>query len=485
MDQLNIFNKYSALIVLSLLLLFITLFVSGCAKDVRECTGSSPAADAQEQNRLIKTNSIGELLNTRGDFHDAALNQEFYSSESPFFLVGIEKPRANTSSPYPLENTISENNFVPVFNLSSFKIESDAGKAIENVLDDPRSLVLTHVLRAKRTQPEVEATLQDECFVYNIYKDDADVKWCNNHHEVDLNELGGAWSLEGWKALDLLGEELINTANDIEATHIILLVTGWNTVEYESFQDFDYWMKKIVNDFEGKQDFNPIFIGLTWESAWQSSFWKKLPFGSWSTKGNDADAIGYTWANYLLNDVLKPIAGELQIQLAAVGHSFGSRIVFGSHYVRGLIKRERSEFDSIPITLIGLQAAFPTGRFIKTKGRKHVYDSDHKDNATIVITTSSLDKATGTIGFGTGYIGGAGGMKELKKERNKYDSVITNPVILTDRFGHPSKKVDPLKVNVYDATPFVNCELQGTKSGSHSDVYDQEMGHFLGEILRD
>ena len=66
----------------------------------------------------------------------------------------------------------------------------------------------------------------------------------------------------------------------------------------------------------------------------------------------------------LLNDILKPIAFHSNAQLVAIGHSFGSRIVLGAHYAREIIVRKELESDSMPITLIGIQAAFPTGRLL-------------------------------------------------------------------------------------------------------------------------
>lgn len=156
----------------------------------------------------------------------------------------------------------------------------------------------------------------------------------------------------------------------------------------------------------------------------------------------------------------------------------------GSHYERDILVRKHRESDTIPVTLIGLQAAFPTGRFTLTDGLEHQYDASLKGPGTVVIITSSFDEATGTIGFGTGYIGGSGGLKELVKNKNVYESAIVLPVFLTNEAGQPTTLLDKNLVSVYDATPFVKCELPGTESGAHSDVYDEEIGHFLGETIR-
>ena len=207
------------------------------------------------------------------------------------------------------------------------------------------------------------------------------------------------------------------------------------------------------------------------------------------SEGNDADEIGFTWVNYLLNDVLNPIAAESDAQLVAIGHSFGTRIVLGAHYVRDILLRSQPVADT-PVTLIGMQAAFPAGRFISQEGKEHQYVRANKGDARVIITSSDSDKANSTICYynflgwdiGTGYVGGPCGLEQVKKNPELYGKSIT--VLKTNKAGQPANPPILKQVSLYNASPFVGCELEGTSSGSHSDVYDQEMGHFLGEIIR-
>ncbi|HRY14837.1 MAG TPA: hypothetical protein P5330_03055, partial [Candidatus Competibacteraceae bacterium] len=474
-------------IVRTLTMSIATLLISACAAPLQKCPGDSPASEAKVYQNPKKTshaavNGISELIDTREEFHDAAFNPLAYTTQYPLYLLGIEKPRYNSGNPYPIVD-MAAGKESPIFKITNLKASADDLKDIESVLDDPRPLVLTHVLNARQINSNSE-TLREGCFIYNVYQDEKSVPWCKHYHPTKVEKGKKNWPSEGWRGLDQLGEEIKEAAKRENATHIIMLATGWNTVEYESFRDFSYWMKQLAKDFEGKGNFRPIFVGISWESAWPSDFWAKMPFGSWSTKGNDADAIGFTWANYLLNDVLKPIALNSGAEMIAIGHSFGSRIVFGAHYVRDILIRKTQKSDTLPITLIGLQAAFPTGRFTLTEGWEHPYGATHKDSAVVVITTSSLDEATGTIGFGTAYVGGSGGLKTLDGKEEIYKSVIALPVFRTDESGQPATAPSKNLVSVYDATPFVKCELPDTASGAHSDVYDQEMGHFMGEVIR-
>lgn len=470
-------SKKFQLGVHALALSITTILISGCTT-VPKCSGDSPTLHAQKNVVRVKDNTIATLIKTRAVFHDAALNPELYATQYPLYLLGIEKPRDTSVTPYK--------NTTPKLDVNNLKIPADDIEDIESVLDDPRPMVLTHALSTKWTDLNSNV-IQKECFIYNVYKAEESAPWCKHNHIIKVEEGNKNWKQEGWEGLNRLGDEIKEAAHREKATHIIVLATGWNTEEYESYWDFSFWMKLIAEDFKNKGEFRPIFVGISWESEYSSSFFAKLPFASWSTKGNDADEIGFTWTNYLLNDILKPVTLDSEksgTQLVAIGHSFGSRIILGSHYARDIFVRQPRKSDSLPVTLIGLQAAFPTGRFSLTEGWEHTYNAKYKAPATVVITTSNLDKATGTIGFGTGYIGGEGGIEELSENKQAYESFIVLPVFTTNETGQPETDPDKNKVSVYNATPFVNCELPGTESGAHSDVYDKEMGHFLGEIIR-
>jgi len=459
--------------------------VSGCA-NLPKCSGTSPAKDAQAKTLY---DDVRKKIDTRNEFHNAVPAYRSYETPFSFYLLGIEKPR-ETSSDRPYCRRGEDECNAPEFEVSRFKgaptdeeseIEATRDDIEKRLFEDPRSLVLTHVLNTRRTASPGSSASQQECFVFNVYGNEASVPWCKHRHIAKLDT--PKWKREGWNGLDRLGDEIKRTAEHEKPTHIILLATGWNTEQYESFLDFRYWMSRLDEDFKGKE-FRPIFIGITWESEWP--LWRKIPIigtlVSWTTKGNDADEISYTWANYLINDVLRPIAQQSGAQLVAIGHSFGSRIVLGSHYTRHVLVRKNSRSSEAAFTAIGMQAAFPIGRFISTEGKEHQYVGANKGRAYVVITTSKHDEATGAITLGTGYVGGPGGLDELRKHPETYKESIT--VLSTLANGQPASAPDSNLVSLYDASPFVNCELQGTGGGAHSDVYDEGMGHFLGEIIR-
>jgi hypothetical protein len=464
---------------------------------VKDCPGPSPVEEARVTPRsnlsadeFKSYQEVTNYIGTRDEFNNAVLAYRSYATPYSFYLLGIEKPRKNSDRPYCKPN--DSGCTAPKFDVSRFQRgptdqESEVGATREDIEDRlfeaPRSMVLTHALRIQKTTLDTNSENQEGCFIFNIYGDATSTPWCKHRHVAKPDT--PKWTWKGWEGLDQLGEEIRDKAKSEKPTHIIVLATGWNTPEYESFLDFKYWMSMLDEDFKRKgEDFRPIFVGITWESEWASPFWAWLPFSSWSTKGNDADEIGFTWANYLLNDVLQPITQESGAQLVAIGHSFGSRIVLGAHYGRHILVRSRSASREAPVTVIGMQAAFPTGRFISTKGKEHQYLAVNKGQANVVITTSKDDEATGTISWGTGYVGGPGVFDEVRENSDFYRTAITVPLLNTESNGQPISALDNNLVSIYDASTFVNCQLPGTDSGAHSDVYDEAMAHFLGEIIR-
>jgi hypothetical protein len=332
-------------------------------------------------------------------------------------------------------------------------------------------------LNVRKTGSDARGDDHAGCFIFNVYGHKLETPWCKHHHITDVDSLG--WKREGWKGLDKLAADIRERAIEDKVTHIILLATGWNTRQYESYLDFLAWMNNVTEDFKKENvAFRPLFVGTTWESEWP--LWERLPFFSAFTKGNDADEIGFTWENYLLNEVIKPIAKTNGAQLTVIGHSFGTRIALGAHYVRHIQSRGYSA-EEVPITLIGMQAAFPIARFVTSKGKEHHYVAANKGSATVIITSSEHDEATGRMCIGTAYVGAGCGLKKLKQEKTYRNFAAVLP---TSDNGEPRAVPDSRLISVYDASPFINCEARGTKSGAHSDVYDDAMGHFLGEIIR-
>lgn len=467
------------------------LILGGCAttgeKQVSECTYPSPAvaaanppAPALTGAALARYEFTRKKIDTCPVFHHAAIAHNSYESPDPLYLLGFEKLPDKSERPYCANG--DPNCAAPVFDVNGFNgLPGDADavqktrEATRKQLFEERPLALTHALRIRRLSAAAKEN-QDACFIFNVYGEADALPMCRHRHAANSEKSG--WSRQGWKALDRLADEIREAVSRDKTTHIIVLATGWDTSEYESYQDFLSWAKNLREDFAG-QEFRPLYVGI----AWESRFCKIPAVGSFTTKGNDADEIGFAWGNYLINDLLAPIAKASGAKLVALGHSFGSRIVFGAHYARDVLVR-KSPAPGAAITLIGLQAAFPVGRFVSTEGKddEHLYLAANKGTARVVVTTSVHDTANGKMSNGSGYVGGPGGLNTLKEKSNIYGPAMA--LSSTNAKGEPLSSPDAVKVTVYDASPFVDCQLPGTNSGAHSDIYDVEMGHFLGATIR-
>lgn len=468
------------------------LLLGGCAttgeRQISECTYPSPAVAAANPPAPALTEAANKLyesahkrIETRADFHHAAIAHNSYESQDPLYLLGFEKPRKHSLRPYCKASEANCN--APVFAAGNYqglpqdaKVVKKTQKAInDRLFDDPRSIALTHALRVRSLPSAGGTAVQEACFLFNVYGDAGTLPWCKHRHaaNVEVQE----WPREGWKALDRLADEIREAVAREKQTHIIVLATGWDTTEYESYQDFLAWMKTLRANFSG-QEFRPLYVGI----AWESKFTELPNLISFTTKGNDADEIGFAWGNYLINDQLAPIAKATGAKLAAVGHSFGTRIVFGAHYARDVLVR-KSPAPGADITLIGLQAAFPVSRFVPTEGKddEHLYLAANKGTARVVVTTSVHDAATGKMSVGSGYVGGPGGLNTLKEKSDIYGPAVA--LSSTNVKGEPLSSPDAAKVTVYDASPFVDCQLSGTNSSAHSDVYDKEIGRFLSVVI--
>lgn len=467
--------------------LLLPLVLVACATRLPPRDDFSPAeaaAQAREQGRLNSALTgeakrryvaVREQICTREIFHSAVVAPAEYLSRYPLYIVGIEKPRRASERPYcmPADAERCGGVSIDITRFSADPRDPTVADMRQRLFGDPRSTAITHALRVGRLGATGGAA--SACFVYNVYASGDGPGWCLRRFVGTTD--AAHWTREGWRMLPVLRDELRAAAEAEGATHIVLLSTGWNTDQYESLLDYEAWMRRWSEAMPA--GFRPLFVGVSWESSWSSGFWSHLPFASWSTKGNDADEIGFGWANALLNSVLEPVARERGAALVAIGHSFGSRVVLGAHFARDVLGGTNVDGPRAAPLLIGLQAAFPIGRFGVDDGIERTYIASRRGSATVVITSSMYDKATRSAP-GTAYIGGPVALDRVRAEPARYAEAIV--LAETDSNGRPAAAPLVDRTTLYDASPFVNRQLRGTDSGAHSDVYTSMMGRFLAEI---
>ena len=80
-------------------------------------------------------------------------------------------------------------------------------------------------------------------------------------------------------------------------THIIVGAMGWNTAQEKSIRNINSIFGNILlaSSANTSRDFKPLYIAMTWPSE------SNVPGVSLANKANDADEIGFVWANALIN----------------------------------------------------------------------------------------------------------------------------------------------------------------------------------------
>jgi pimeloyl-ACP methyl ester carboxylesterase len=273
-----------------------------------------------------------------------------------------------------------------------------------------------YCLFVSHTVEFVQSTDSIECkprIVYSAYRDDP---------SIPARDAYGK-GREGLLALKTRLQAIVEDRAKIgeATTHFIVFATGWNTPQLETLQAMDeiYASIKAAADRE-RTPYNPLLIGISWPSYSQdiaekaaelpgkivgrfesvipdfvpekfpdgldhaSEFIQKLlktpkiasGFGrfGYPVLSKDADEIGAVWASTLVNQVLMPLRAEIagKPRVVVIGHSFGARIATWSAFTGPLLP----PVDGVaggngPDVIIGLQGAFPAGRFDKKAASEH------------------------------------------------------------------------------------------------------------------
>lgn len=272
-------------------------------------------------------------------------------------------------------------------------------------------------------------------------------------------------------------------------THILVMSMGWNNDQVESLWRYKKILKNLSSVADEKKEiFKPLVIAFTWPSAWAtiSDSWLKRKIGhifSYPNKANDADEIGYTWANWIVNYKL-PIAIEdanlpdwERPKIVLLGHSFGVRLLSRALFSSDHLNSKYKSNSSVDLFL-GLQGAVSGRRFVEKSGREGYPYSDFKSLPTkIVLTTSVNDKANPFAHYFTG--ASNVGAKQGWRLAN------ANPKVFKTETWIKGASIDiPTdKVLMVDASSIVSKD-EDLGLSAHNDVLDKEMGELLWNFIR-
>ncbi len=295
---------------------------------------------------------------------------ENVEAQSPLFIVGIEK-RADDKTPLPFKTR----DCGPGDECFAWGRPDPFDEIIGKRRGD-RAPVVSHVVRIEK----------DRCAVVaNTYGP----MTCPAAVEAELSpgSVSASWTI----LEDRLYEALENEALDAEtgrtkATHLVIMATGWETGQVDSIAHYNEWAAAIKDGMSSSPvAFKPIFVGVTWPSTWG------VPLVSFGNKAHDADEIGYTWANVLVNRVAARLKEKTGVRVVLLGHSFGSRMLTTAAYAAQGVN-ETCAGSGAPDLLIGLQGAFSVSRYIPDRGDEGSPYQGYGDcRVRAAYTTSSKD----------------------------------------------------------------------------------------------
>lgn len=272
-------------------------------------------------------------------FHAVLIDK--VETKSPIFIIGIEK-RADNRARLPFVSR----DCGPGEKCFAWGRPDPFDDIVRKRVKD-RAPVVSHVVRIEKNRCEVIA---------NAYGPTTCPAAVSTGLSPDT--ISGSWEALEDRLYEALEVEIART----KATHLVIMATGWATGQVDSIAHYDEWAAAIEKGMSSSPaTFRPIFVGVTWPSTWG------VPLVSFANKAHDADEIGYTWANVLVNRVAPRLKEKTGVRVVLLGHSFGSRMLTTAAYAAKGINESCAD-SGAPDLLVGLQGAFSVSRYVPSRG---------------------------------------------------------------------------------------------------------------------
>jgi len=384
------------------------------------------------------------------------------------YIVGIEKYPRGDIAEGPMSGYSDK--LRPLPDEADDRLIREQNKEFIGMTSNRKAMLVTHVV----------SYFPARAYLYNAYAKTL---------AGDLNYRKGYD--EGLAALtDDLSARLVQAIDDgAPYSHILLMSMGWNNDQHVSIDRFNLMLGSLGEVAAEHPDvgFRPLVIGLTWPSAWFSieDSWlkKKLlgHLGSYTNKSNDADEIGYSIANWLINHELaqtRDTVGPTRFPtVVALGHSLGARLLSRAIFSRTHLKDQPAASDNTVALYVGLQGAFSARRFVAADSGEGAPYADYSALSTVVVLTSSKDDRANPTAVWAKHAGGSNGLRYMEKHSDVFK-------VLTWR--HQERQIgqairdyqDNQRVLAVDVSEIV------TGKGAHNDILDKEMAEFIWFCLQ-
>lgn len=477
----------------------VNLIKLACSVLIMVCTYSTAviAADsttAEKGNNYLERaeRELGTHSDLDRSFHVIVDEPQGFGLRFPGIVIGIEKTSRNTLQVPKLSddpNLIAKPEGFSKKNLKGYRAR----------LNDRKRTFISHIVESDLDLGLGVPYLRNR-FLYDAYEpyDHGAVNEDNGGRRPSspVFELPpGDLYATSWKALKALSkhlEEQLLAANEAGKpySHVIVASMGWNTAQEKALRNINSLFGNLLIAGEGDPDFKPLYIAITWPSEWRLSL--GLGFLSFLNKPNDADEIGFVWANALLNKHLAGLRARSSantwpaFRIVAMGHSLGARLYTRAAFSGAALKPPVPLRDGVDL-VIGLQGAFSANRFLseRKEGMEGAPYADYAQlRGRVVLTWSEHDTANTKTNYLTGanYVGAKTGFNRAEEYKQHFEFVNVLP---DGAIGQSTAVPGGSKqVVMMDASELIKYTVLGTGGNAHSDIYNAYMGKLIYEVIR-
>jgi hypothetical protein len=262
---------------------------------------------------------------------------------------------------------------------------------------------------------------------------------------------------------------------------------GWNTPQIEAIRNFNSLAANLRRAAGGGTAFDPLFIGVTWSSFWDQTWFDALVrLASYPNKANDADEVGASWLGYLVARVSEAAP---RLPRVVIGHSFGARaatmaVCMGSQFNGAHAFARRAARGQNPPAkvdlLIALQPAVSINRFLEDGGADEIVYPGSCDNARRVVATASAGDEAVRSALWADMAGSTDSWKEACGEkRGRFMRPLECIRARPDGSTEPASGSVTGSFVYVDASRLVYFNHPNTGGGAHSDIYRPETGRFM------
>jgi hypothetical protein len=396
------------------------------------------------------------------------------------FIIGIEKSERETLGVQPLTDD-------PRLNSDPAGFDPKNTRRFVARLNDGKRTFISHIVQAKLDDNSPIAYIKNR-FLYDAY-----LAGCTD----DRRPSHPAWTMKtdglyarSWEALEklenVLAEQLTEAHDEGQPyTHVVVGTMGWNTAQEKAIRNLNSIFGNIL--ISQRNGFKPLYIAVTWPSEWN------VPMVSLTNKANDADEIGFVWANALINRHLSDLRARASaktwpaFKIVAIGHSLGARLMTRAAFSGAALNPPVDLPDGLDL-VIGLQGAFSMNRFLpeRKEGREGAPYANYKNlRGRVALTWSKHDKATpiGNLISGANYAGAEEGYERASDPRYKKHFAFYTASEEGELTPEEDAASQEKRVIYINANSLIKYEVLGTGGKAHSDIYNAYMGRMLGTLI--